>query len=174
VIAAADIASTLEYLLPGFVAIKVFTFFALRSTRTDLELTVWSLAASVVLAWGAALLLPANRNAVALTLGIAIAGAAAFAWRRAGALHVLRTATAPRARDAILQKGWVQITMSNGQVLSGRLRLAAEPTSDDQDLYIDRPAWIKGGQTLEMANTAGVLIPGGSIAYIQMLGEAEG
>jgi hypothetical protein len=172
-IAAADVASTLEYLLPGFVAIKVFTFFALRSTRTDLELTIWSLAASVVLAWAGAFLLPANRTAAALILGVAVAGVAAFVWRRSGALHVLRTATASRARDAILQKGWVQVTLSNGQVLSGRLRLAAEPTSDDQDLYIDRAAWIKGTQTLEMANTAGVLIPGASIAYIQMLGEAE-
>lgn len=108
-----------------------------------------------------------------MLLGVAVAGAAAFVWRRAGALHVLRTATAPRARDAILQKGWVQITLSNGRVLSARLRLAAEPTSDDQDLYIDRPAWIKGTETLEMPKTAGVLIPGASITYVQMLGEAD-
>jgi hypothetical protein len=172
VISAPDVAATLEYLLPGFIAIKVFTFFGLRSTRTDLELTLWSLAASVPLGWAGARVNAEYANGVALLLGIAMAGIAAYAWNNWSVLGALRTASASTARAAILQKGWIQVTLSNGEVLSGRLRLAAEPTSDDQDLYIDEPAWIRDGKANEMEMTAGVIIPGAAITYIQVLGEA--
>jgi len=52
-VSASDVADTIRLLVPGFVALSVFYWFGLTVKRTDWRWTVWSVVASIPIAWGA-------------------------------------------------------------------------------------------------------------------------
>lgn len=75
---------TLTYVAPGFVALKIFYLFGLRSRRSDLEWTIWSLVTSVVVG-GLSGLLPFSPDLLVVgrfLVAIALAGLASFGWAK--------------------------------------------------------------------------------------------
>lgn len=50
ILTAEEVVAAISYLIPGFIALKIFYVFAFRSKRSDLEWAVWSLLGSAAIA----------------------------------------------------------------------------------------------------------------------------
>jgi hypothetical protein len=179
VITASEAAETLRLLVPGFVALTVFYWLGLRTKRTDLEWTLWSLLAAAVidaLIDPLVHLLPGlahvPRLLIGLTLGVVVGLLLAVAWHLLiGRVPTLRVRASRMAWDAILPKPhWVQVWTTDGKTVSGKVALLADPVETDElDLYLTEPAWIDASnKPVEMAGVEGFLIARSSIAYIQV------
>lgn len=175
---AADIDATIRYLIPGFVAIKVFTFFGLPGRRTDLELTLWSLLVAAFINAGIdrGPSLDANGRLVLSTTSATIVGVVlARGWIALSARQErLRTGAARGAWDLVLSRStgpWVQCWVGDGRIITGWpqfFALAAE--TDVIDLYLRDPQWVDPvtQARVPMAGIEGVLIPRDSIQFIQV------
>jgi hypothetical protein len=174
-----DLVVTLLYVLPGFVALKIFYVLGLRRRRSDLEWTLWSVLAAAPLGAAAMTLWPATgqehvRIAIALALGAALGLLLVGLWHAAVRrwpdliLH-----TSARAWDSVLpQAQWVQVWTNDGKVISGAPRvIAISSETDTLDLYLEQPAWVnpETGDLIEMTGVAGYLVPADSIAHVQVL-----
>jgi hypothetical protein len=176
-----DIEGTLRFVVPGFVALKLFYVFGLRTRRTDLELTLWSvLVAAVINAFVERLTPPdvATRLALALVSAATGAGVAVAAWRMIVRRRPQTAAgISPRAWDAILGvPHWVQIWTTSGRVIHGRPRIVSESVETDTlDLYLEEVAWVdvERRQRIPMDGAAGVLVAESSIDFIQVLADEE-
>lgn len=183
-ISAAEVAATLQLLVPGFVALKTFYWFGLRTRRTDLEWTLWSVLAAAAI--GAVVdLVPQADPRLRLLLGVAIAvvggWVAARAWREMSRRNVSVRAHASRtvwdltfAADPTTR--YVQVRTTDGRMVFGWPEAFADSVdADDPDLLLRNPSWISDeGQQLPMDGVDGVLIRASSIALVQLLelGEA--
>jgi Family of unknown function (DUF6338) len=176
VISAADVASTLRYLVPGFIALRVFYWFGLKNRRSDLELTIWSLAAALLVDRVVSLANPANDDQ---RLGLALGGAvllgalASAIWRlvakRWPRWSIEASAT---AWDAVLVGGlWVNVWTEWGDVIFGTPRdVALSAETDTLDLYLEEPQWVEAdGTRTPKPETAGLLIARDKIRMIEIL-----
>jgi hypothetical protein len=181
-VSAADVDATIRYLIPRFIAIKVFTFFGLPGRRTDLELTLWSLLVAAFINAGID-----RRPSLDLNGRLVLSSAAAVlvgvvlsrAWLVLSARQErLRAGAARGAWDLVLSRAsapWVQCWVSDGRIVTGWpqfFALAAE--TDVLDLYLRDPQWVDPATQARspMAGIEGVLIPRDSIQFIQVFGAA--
>lgn len=183
-IAAQEVADTLRLLIPGFVALKVFYLLGLRTKRSDLEWTLWSVLTAAIIGplvtpIGTMILGTAPGDDDPARLGIALligalgglAGAVAW-WLLVRLSPQIRMRASRLAWDAVLpsRPSWVQIWTSDGKTISGRVALVADPVeSDALDLYVTDPAWIDSdNHVLPMTGVEGVLIDRSQITFMQV------
>src|SRR5450759_3293784 len=83
-VSATDVEATLRYIVPGFVALKVFYLLGLKTRRTDLEWTLWSLLAAALIDAAIGVLNPADSNRrllIAVAAAVAAGVVLGIAWR---------------------------------------------------------------------------------------------
>jgi hypothetical protein len=174
----ADLEGALRLVVPGFVALKVFSLLALRSRRTDLELTLWSLLVAVFIDATVSHFSPSDdliRLVEACALGGVLGIGSALGWRAlSGRFRSLRATLSRSAWDAVLaQPQWVQIWLNDGHVIFGHPTVIANSAeTDDLDVYVEDPQWVDAttGARSPMAGVAGVYLPATSISFVQLQG----
>ena len=176
-VSADDVVATLRFLVPGFVALRVFYWWGLRTKRTDLELTLWSLLAAAVIDGIAGLLYPGEgliRLITALAIAVAIGAFGSAAWIAASdRWPTLLEDASPTAWEGVLARPhWVQVWNTKDEVIFGYvsvLGLAAE--TDDPDLYLEEPEWVNPatGARTAIQGTEGMIIKRSDIRMIQVL-----
>jgi hypothetical protein len=175
-VTAADVQATVEYLVPGFIGLKLFYVAGLRTRRSDFGWTVLSIAASAILNWAVTTYLavadPGSRVVVATVVGVLAALVGAFVWRRY---------LAPRWRhlfdrqvwdDVFDRARWVQIWIKDGPIVIGAPRRVSESAdTDDQDLYVRNPSWVDktSGERTPLRDVHGFWIAASEIRFMQFL-----
>jgi hypothetical protein len=175
-ISAADVEATLRYLVPGFVALKVFSVLGLKTKRTDLELTLWSLLAAVLIDAGVSKLNPTDQDqrlVAALSIAMGTGVVLSVAWHFLKASSWLRAQSSPQAWDwAFSVSQWINVWTSSGKIVFGSAEVVASSAETDQlDLYIQDPYWLEDGHRKPMDNVAGLWISESEIQMIQVLGD---
>lgn len=178
-----DAAATLRVVIPGFLALRVIYWRGLRTQRTDLELILWSLVASVPLYAAALWLRPEDDLG---TLGIAVAFAVAVgliiaeAWRalvrRRPEYRAYMVATAWDAVIGRPEGGWFQVRTSDGTTYHGWAQVVADSAQTDSlDLYLWEPSYVDAnGDRIRLAGAEGVLLLRSSIvSVVRFSPEAE-
>jgi hypothetical protein len=176
-VSADDVVATLRFLVPGFVALRVFYWLGLKTKRTDLELTLWSLLAAAVIDALASLFNPGDglvRLVLALAIAVAIGAFGSAGWILASQRWpTLLEEASPTAWEGVLGKPhWVNVWNTSDEVIFGRVRilgLAAE--TDDPDLYLQEPEWVdpRTGARTPIEGTEGLIIKRSDIRLIQIL-----
>jgi hypothetical protein len=172
---AADAQATLEYLVPGFVALKVFYVLGLRTRRSDLEWSILSVAAAALLNAATSTWLGVSdvtsRALVATLVGVGIALVGAWGWRR----------VAPRwghyferqAWDAAFARGgWVEVWIKDGPIVLGAVKTVSESAeADDQDVYLVEPSFVDRTTNAEtrLPTVRGVWIAAASIELVEVM-----
>ena len=176
-ISADDVVATLRFLVPGFVALRVFYWLALKTKRTDLELTLWSLLAAAVIDAIASLFNPGDglvRLVLALSIAVAIGAFGSAAWIVAiQKWPTLLEEASPTAWEGVLgTPHWVQIWTTSNEMIFGYVRvLALGAETDDPDLYLEEPEWVvpATGARTPIEGTEGLIIKRSDIRAIQVL-----
>jgi hypothetical protein len=173
-ITADQAAATILLLVPGFLALKVFARYGLRSRWSDLEWVLWSLVAAGVI--GAATdfagLMGGIRVAVSLALGALLGVVLAAGWRRWVRGRPEREyAVQARAWPVLAGADWVLLELPGQRRLVGHPSIVTDPAdSDELDLYLSEPAWVGEDGSYDDAGVEGMWIPASSIIYAQVLG----
>lgn len=173
---AADVQATVEYLVPGFIGLKVFYVAGLRTRRSDFAWTVLSVAASAVLNFAVTtyggVTDPSYRAADATVLGVAVALLAAFVWQRY---------LAPRWRhlfdrqvwdDLFDRPRWAQMWIKDGPIILGApSRVSESADADEQDICVRNPSWVDpaSGARTPLRDVFGIWVPANEISYMQLL-----
>lgn len=174
---AIDVQATLEYLIPGFLALKVFYLGGRRTRRSDFEWTVLSIAAAAVLnglvgvvgsPWSS------YRVLVSTVVGVVIALLASLAWRWVtGRFPGVRAAFDRQAWDALWgQRAWVQVWMRGGPIILGVPRVASESAeTDEHDVYLVSPSWVdrESGARTPVVGVIGIWVAARDIELVQVL-----
>lgn len=174
---AEDIAATLRFIAPGFVALSVIYWFGLKTKRTDLQLTLWSLIAAAPIDAAVSYTNPPTPDARVLTgiaAGVVLGATFSVAWRLAArAFPALRAGASPTAWDAVLAGAlWVNVWTKAGDIIFGTPRVVAlSVETDDVDLYLEEPAWVDRdtGDRNPKPGTAGILIRREEIQMVEIL-----
>jgi hypothetical protein len=176
-ISASDVEATLRYVIPGFLALKVFYLVGLRTRRTDLEWTLWSLLAAAPVEAGVGLLNPTDPNtrlfaACAVAFGAGVI--ASLTWIAAGRVWPeLRMWASPTAWDAILpEPHWIQVSTKGGEVIFGYAHIVASSVDTDHlDLYLNEPEWVVTPKEPreKRPNVVGLLIPETEIRAVEVM-----
>lgn len=181
-ITAEQVQATLAYLVPGFVALKLFAVRGGVSRRTDFEWTLWSVLVAALIGLVLDWLAVAEGIRLLPSLLLAVVGGllAILAWDWWVDRHPRTQADeSPRAWDFVFREPeWVLITMKSGESVLGWPRVVAESRdTDDLDIYIERCEWVHDDGTREpLMNARGLLIPRSEISRLQILerrGEGE-
>lgn len=167
--------AALRVIVPGFLALRVFYWFGLKTQRTDLELILWSLVLSLPL-YSFAIWAQPQDDFATVTLaslsGVALGIAGTLGWRwlvhRRPEYRDYMLAT---AWDSVLSRpegGWFQVRTTDGVIYQGWNRIAADSAqTTDLDLYLWEPAYVDAsGLAIPVAGAEGVLIPKSSITSI--------
>jgi hypothetical protein len=170
-----EAAATLRVVIPGFLALRVIYWRGLWTQRTDLELILWSLVASVPIYAAAQRVRPEDDMgtfALAVMFALAAGWIVAETWRalvrrRPG----LREFVVPTAWDAVVGRpggGWFQVRTTDGAVYHGWAHLVAESgQARDLDVYLREPSYVDGeSNLLPLAAAEGILIPRSSIVSV--------
>jgi hypothetical protein len=176
---AAEAQATLEYLVPGFVALKLFYVVGLRTRRSDLSWTVLSVAAAAGLNGVVAFVGVTDfswRVAWATGLGLVLALVAGWVWRSIRGRPTFRRMKETfdrQAWDALWgEPAWVQVWVREGPVVFGAWRVSADSVeTDDLDIYVTSPSWVDRvtGERTPASGSAGIWIAAGDIQLIQLL-----
>jgi hypothetical protein len=182
-----EAAATLRLVVPGFLALRLFYWRALPTRRTDLELVLFGLIASVPIYWLAALIVPpatgggTDPTSDLGTLSVALLVAAATGemaarvwWYAVGRWTNLRPRLVSTAWDGVLGRpggGWLQVTTSDGTIYQGWLNIVADTAqTDEPDLYLMDPEYVvPPGTLVPIPRVEGVLIPRSSIVAVLRL-----
>lgn len=177
----ADAAATLQVVVPGFLATRVFYWLAFPTKRSDLELVLWSLVWSVVLWWAAALVIqpPVGESAsnlgtiaLAATLGLVGGAVAALGWNQAAKRWGgVRRQVSSTAWDSVMMPAkdgaFYQVHLTDGSTVLGWLFTAAySAAADDPDLYLAGASFVIDGEEVALDDVDGILIPRSSIAMV--------
>jgi hypothetical protein len=179
-----DLQATIEYVLPGFVALKVFYLTGLQTRRTDLELTLWSLLAAApinIVLDRTTFADPAARLVASLVAAMILGFVGGRAWQALATRNSgLRSSTTRRAWDNVLSRDpapYVQVWTTGGHVVLGWAEVVAlDSAADTLDVYLREPQWvsIETQARVEMAYVEGVLIAESAIELIQVFDPAAG
>jgi hypothetical protein len=182
-VSAGDAQATLAYLVPGFLALKLFYVVGLRTRRSDLSWTVLSVAAAAGLNGIVALTGvtdPSWRVAYATLLGLLAALVAGAVWRpiRDSTLgRRVKVSFDRQAWDALWgEPAWVQVWVRDGPVVFGAARVAADSVeTDNLDIFVSSPSWVDRvtGDRTPATGTAGIWIAAADIQLIQLLAETD-
>lgn len=170
-----EAAAALRVVIPGFLALKVFYWFGLKTQRTDLELILWSLVLSLPLygfaAWAQpqddiGTLVLAILSGLALGILLTLIWRWLVRWRPEYRDYMLATAW-----DSVLTRpkgGWFQVRTTDGVMYQGWTQMAADSAQTaDLDLYLWEPEYVDAnGQAVPITGAEGVLIPKSSIASV--------
>jgi hypothetical protein len=168
-------AATVAFLAPGFVALKVFYVFGLRTKRSDAQWAIWSLLASVPIEAMAATIHRRDDGVhlgVAIGIAIALGSAASLLWTLVSGWDGLRARTAVRIWDHVLTTPcWVQVWTKDGRIFFGwAQRVALSTETDDLDVYLDRASVVAAtGEEVVVPGLKGVLIARSEIHQIALL-----
>lgn len=177
----ADAAATLQVVVPGFLAMRVFYWLAFPTKRSDLELVLWSLVWSVVLSWAAGLVIPPSvgdtassvgRIGLAAALGLVGGFVAALAWNWAARRwDGVRRQVSSTAWDSVMMPAkdgaFYQVHLTDGSTVLGWLYTAAySAAADDPDLYLSGASFVTDGEEVALDDVEGILIPRSSIAMV--------
>jgi hypothetical protein len=178
-VSAVEAQATLAYLVPGFVALKLFYIVGLRTRRSDLSWTVLSVAAAAALNGIVAYVGVADfswRIAWATVLGLVLALVAGWIWRKIRerpAARRIKESFDRQAWDALWgEPAWVQVWVRDGPVVFGAWRVAADSVeTDDLDIFVTSPSWVDRvtGERTPATGSAGIWIAAGDIQLIQLL-----
>jgi hypothetical protein len=167
-----EAAATLRVVIPGFLALRVFYWRGLSTQRTDLELILWSLVASVPV-YAVALGIRPDDDLLTLIIaaGLGLVGGevAARIWRWAIRRRPrLREYVAPTAWDAVIGRaegGWFQVRTTDGVIYHGWAEVVAESAqTENLDLYLRDVSYVDGdGNRVRLEAAEGVLIPRSSV-----------
>lgn len=170
-----EIKATLAYLVPGFVALKVFYVLGLRTRRTDFDWTILSIATAAVLNYAIAMFGvtdPLAQSIDALGVGIVVAAVGAWVWRRFAA-HRWGRLFERQAWDAAFDgSSFASVWIKDGPVVLGWPKTVSESAeADDQDLLVTQPAWVDRSTGAEhpMTGAHAVWIPASQIEFVQLL-----
>jgi hypothetical protein len=174
---AAEVQATLEYLVPGFIALKVFYVVGLRTRRSDLGWTTLSIATAAALnaaATVAGVSDPSWRVVIATVVGVVIALAAGIAWRWVARRYPGVKASFDRqAWDAVWARpAWVQVWVRDGPIILGAATVVSESAeTDEQDVYLSVPSWVDrgDGHRDRVTGVEGIWVSGRDIQFIQVL-----
>jgi hypothetical protein len=175
VITLAQATDTLRLLIPGFILMKVFYSFGLKTKRSDAQWVLWSLLAAAPIAAVAGAIRPKqDLGTLVLALALAVLAGALFALMWTGIVRVLPQLgvdAAIRAWDVVLgQSRWLQIETTDERVFTGRSLYAARSVdTDDLDLYLVDPRVVKGHEEEDLPGVEGILLTRGQIAYVAVL-----
>ncbi len=176
----AEAAATLQAVVPGFIALRVFYWIAYPTKRTDLELVLWSLLWSVPL-WGVAAWFvhpPADNSipgwTIATAWAIAAGGGAIAAgvWRMlAKRWESLRLQASSTVWDSIVtppRGGYLQVEMLDGTRILGWIGSAAYSVqAEDPDVYIREPAYLDSNdREIDLPRVDGILIARSNVARL--------
>jgi Family of unknown function (DUF6338) len=173
-ISSSDALDTIQFLIPGFVLMKVFYFFGLRTQRSDAQWVLWSILATVPVAAIVKALMPIYAGPeLPMSLAIAVAVGATLSagwWLLARWQPELAFDAWTRAWDIVFgSRRWIQVETVDHQVFSGRSRFAARSVeTDDLDLYLKEPRVVDtlAGTESELPGVDGILIARSQIAHI--------
>jgi hypothetical protein len=171
-IKAADVADTVRLLLPGFVALKAYYVFGLRTKRSDAQWVLWSILASVPLgALASYVHAPDDSTHLWLGLGFAVllgVGLGVLWTRLAQRWATLRALSSTRVWDSVVpQPLWMQFWTKDGTVVMGKPRYVARSVvTDDLDVYIIEPHLVTGATTEVMGGVDGLLLSRSEITRI--------
>jgi hypothetical protein len=175
-VSAEDIKATLEYLVPGFVALKVFYVAGLRTRRSDLGWTTLSVASAAVLnAWTTWLgVTDVSWRVVSATgIGIVVAVIAAGIWR--AIRRPLKHLFDRQAWDALFARpSWMQVWLKDGTIILGAPRVFSESAeTDSQDIYLQDVSWVdaSNGERTPIDGVEGMWVAAVEIRFIQLLAE---
>jgi hypothetical protein len=172
---AADAQATLEYLVPGFVALKVFYVLGLRTRRSDLEWTILSVAAAALVnaatsAWFGVSDV-SQRALVATVLGVGVAFVGAWAWRRVAPAwgHYFER----QAWDAAFARGgWMSVWVKDGPIVLGWAKTVSESAeADAQDVYLVEPSFVDRESNAEtkLPTVRGIWVAADEIELVEVM-----
>lgn len=173
-ITAEQVKDTLAFLVPGFLALKIFALRGGISRRTDFEWTVWSILVAALIGVVLDLFrLPAAERFLP-SLVVATAGGllAIVVWAAWSRIHPqAKVDLSPRAWDQVFREpNWVLITLRTGESVLGWPKVVAESKdTDDLDIYIERCEWVRDDGAREIVSAKGLLIPRSEITRLQIL-----
>jgi hypothetical protein len=182
-VSADQVADTLRLLVPGFVLMKTFYVFGLKTRRSDAQWVIWSLLAAVPVN-GLTNVFHAGKDNVTLLLAVLIAVAAGWLLGM-GWTSLLRfrpswgASAMVRAWDVIFGRSqppeWLQVKLTDKTVYSGRPPYAARSVdTDDLDLYLLNPAILSAdGAYVALPGVEGVLVPRSQISAIAVFSRAK-
>jgi hypothetical protein len=179
-VTAEDIKGTLAYLVPGFVALKVFYILGLRTRRSDFEWTVLSIATAAFLNYAVVTYLGATDALLlavdATVLGIGVAIVAAGLWRLLAERRWRRLFDRQAWDAAFDGESWVSVWVKDGPVVFGWPKTVSESAqTDDQDVFITQPSWVDrstGAETL-LPTVRGIWIPVSQVELIQVMAKVD-
>jgi hypothetical protein len=175
---AAEAEATIAYLVPGFVALKIFYVVGLRTRRSDLGWTVLSVAAAAGLNAAVVYVTGVSdyswRAVDATALGVVAAVFAGGGWRwLRGRYPTIKSAFDRQAWDAIWSRpAWVQVWVRDGPIVLGAPRVVAESAeTDDLDVYLVNPSWVdrSTGERKKVVGVVGIWVAARNVQLIQVL-----
>ena len=176
-ISASDAVNTIQFLIPGFVLMKVYYYFGLRTQRSDAQWVLWSILATVPIAAIVSALHPLYSGAslpMSLAVAVGLGALLSVGWGLLARWQPeLAFDAGTRAWDVILgSHRWIQVETVDHQVFLGRSRFAARSVdTDDLDLYLKEPKAVDtvAGIESDLPGVDGILIARSQIAHITVL-----
>lgn len=176
---AADVQATLEYLVPGFIALKVFYVVGLRTRRSDLGWTTLSIATAAALnglVTVAGVTDASWRVVIATIVGVVVALGGGLLWRWVARRYSgVKVAFDRQAWDALWTRpAWVQVWVRDGPIILGAGTVASESAeADDQDVYLSEPSWVDRatGERHKVVGVVAIWVAAKDIQLIQVLAE---
>jgi hypothetical protein len=172
-----DIVATITFLVPGFVALKWFYWFGLKTKRSDLEWTLWSLVAAALIGVVADQFWPLPADATTVTpdrligsliLGVGLGVLLTVGWDILRALLPNIELDAGLQAWGVLQKAnWVQLRLTSGPTIMGHPHVLSNPAqTDKQDIYLTNLKWVDHtGTYVPIEGAVGILVRQESIDY---------
>jgi hypothetical protein len=173
-LSASEVADTLKLLVPGFVLLKLFYWFALRTKRSDSEWVIWSVLASVPIGLITSRIAPSassdQRLGVAMAVAVVSGGVVVALFHLAvQEIPDLRHIAAIRVWDRVLERGgrYIEVRTKGGELLLGWPgEVASSLDTDDLDLYLRAPVAISAdGRSQQLRGVEGVLLSRSDLAY---------
>src|SRR5207248_3334110 len=133
---------TLRFLLPGFVLVKLFYQFGVRTKRTDADWLLWGILASAPIDLIVSTWIPLPRSSAdsggirlgaALLIAVALGIAAACLWKRMlRRWPSISVSFSPRAWEQVLQQSrWLQVETSDKHTFIGYAKYVAHSVDTD-------------------------------------------
>lgn len=179
-ISAADFADTLRLLVPGFIMMKTFYLFGLRTKRSDAEWLIWSVVAAAPLQFATqALWTKADASSLVVSLPLAILGGLilAVAWQRLRIwwpwIAADQTLT---AWDMVFQPAgaaegrWLVVKTSDRKTYLGWAKyVASSLQTDGVDIFLARVQELRNGRYVDIPGITGLLLARSDIASISII-----
>jgi Family of unknown function (DUF6338) len=174
-----QVAAALALLMPGFVWMKVFYFFGLRTRKTDAQWYMWAILLSAPFAGFVSVAHPPGPELATLLLavvyGLVGGGLSVLLWTWAlpAVWPSLRVRSTVGAWDAVFgQPGnrWIQVQTMDGRVLSGWAKYVGQlADTDDPDLFLADAADVVEGEAKVLEGVEGFLLRRSTISSLVVL-----